>query len=118
MHALTLTTSIVKKPHVTQIVVDQELIVMDATSQTYFSLNVIGAKIWFLFDIGAITLMGIAQYLQKEYHLEGQQSIQDAQQFVEHLLANQLVCLNDSRLTPSSVAARRASRGRMFHHTK
>lgn len=95
MPGLTLTTNIVKKPHVTQIMVDQDMIIMEATSQTYFSLNVIGAKIWSLFNDGAITLMDIAYYLQKEYHLEEKQSIQDAQQFVEHLLTHKLVCLND-----------------------
>lgn len=95
MHGLTLTTSIVKTPHVTEILVDQEMIIMEATSQTYFSLNSIGAKIWSLFTLGALTLMDVAQYLRKEYHLEEQQSIQDAQQFVERLLANRLVDVND-----------------------
>lgn len=94
MHGLTLTTIIVKKPHVTQILVDQEMIIMEATNQTYFSLNVIGAKIWSLFDSGERTLMDVARYLQNEYHLEEQQSIHDAQAFVELLCTNQLVFLN------------------------
>jgi len=94
MHGLTLTTNIVKKPHVTQILVDQEMIIMEATSQTYYSLNVVGAKLWSLFDIGATTLRDVAQYLQKEFHLEEQQSIRDAQQFVELLCTNQLVYLS------------------------
>ncbi|MCX7114328.1 MAG: PqqD family protein [Gammaproteobacteria bacterium] len=91
MQGLTLTTPLVKKPQVTQIWVDQELIIMDATSQTYFSFNVMGAKIWFLFNIGATSIMDVAQYLQKEYLLEEQKSIQDAQQFIELLLANHIL---------------------------
>ena len=93
MHRLTLTTKIVKRPHVTQVLVDQETIVMEATSQTYFSLNAIGAKIWSLFNIGALTIFDLAQFLKEEYHLEEEKSIQDARQFVELLLANDLVYL-------------------------
>ena len=91
MHGLSLTTNIMKKPNVTQILVDEEMIIMEATNQIYFSLNVIGAKIWSLFKSEPKTIIDIAQYLQKEYDLEEQQSIQDAQQFVELLLVNNLV---------------------------
>lgn len=95
MQPLTLTTMIVKKPHLTEILVDNELIIMEETNQTYFSLNLIGAKLWALFNTGAKTTMDLGQYLQKEYPLEEQQSMQDAQRFVELLLANDLVYLSD-----------------------
>ena len=88
-------TLIVKNPHVTQIWVDQELIIMEETRRTYFSLNPIGAKMWSLFNVGAMCLIDLAQYLQKEYRLEEERSILDAQQFVELLLANDLVYLNE-----------------------
>ena len=96
MKGLTLTTTIIKKPHVTQILVDGETIVMEATNQTYFNFNGTGSKIWSLFDIGSVTTHDLAHYLQDEYHLEKHQSIQDARQFVEMLIANDLVYLNDS----------------------
>lgn len=95
MDDLTLTARIRKKPHVTQVVVDQELILLEETSQTYFGLNTIGAKIWSLFQTGTMTLIDLAQYLQKEYQLDEQQSMQDARQFVEHLLSNHLVYVSD-----------------------
>ena len=98
MHRLTLTTKIVKKPHVTQVLVDQEMIVMEPTSQTYFSLNVIGAKLWSLFNIGALTIHDLAHYLKEEYHLEEEKSIQNARQFVENLLANDVVYTLDSAI--------------------
>jgi Coenzyme PQQ synthesis protein D (PqqD) len=72
MHSLTLTTKITKRPHVTQ-------------------LLGIGANIWSLFNTEGIRLMDVARYLQKEYHLEEQRSIEDAQAFVELLLANDLI---------------------------
>ena len=95
MHRLMLATNIVKKPHVTDILVDNELIVMSETSQTYFSLNIIGAKIWALLNVGSVCMIDLVQFLQNEYHLDEQQSIQDAQQFVELLLASDLVYLSD-----------------------
>ena len=91
MHGLTLTTKMVKSPHVTQIRVDLETIIMQPTSQTYFSFNGIGANIWSLFNIGALTVIDLAHYLKEEYHLEEEKSIQDAYQFVESLLVNGLV---------------------------
>lgn len=91
MHRLTLTTKIIKNPHVTQVLVDQETIILEPISQTYFSLNVIGAKLWSLFTIGALTILDLAHYLKEEYHLEEDKSIQDARQFVENLLANEVV---------------------------
>ena len=76
-----------------QLLVDQEMIIMDAISQSYFSLNVIGAKIWSLLHDGSLTMVDLAQYLQKECDFEEQRSIQHVQQFVELLLANNLVYL-------------------------
>jgi hypothetical protein len=95
MHYFTLTTKIVKTRHVTHVIVDQETIIMEATSQTYFSLNAIGAKIWSLFNIDPLTVIDLANYLKKEFHLEEEKSIQDAHQFVECLLANNLISILD-----------------------
>ena len=91
MPSLTLTAKITKRPHVTQLLVDHEMIVMEEINQTYFSLNAIGANIWSLFNTEGITVIELARYLKKEYHLEEQRSIQDAQAFVELLLANDLI---------------------------
>ena len=93
MTHLTLTTQMRKKPYVTQIMVDHELIIMQATNQTYFNLNPTGAKIWALFDMGGVTMVDLALYLQKAYHLDVQRSIQDAHQFIELLMANDLIDL-------------------------
>jgi hypothetical protein len=95
MQRITLTTTIVKKPHVTQIRVDHEMVIMEETSQSYFGLNAIGAQMWSLLDIGPISMMEIAQYLHKKYHLDERQSIHDAQEFVELLLSNNLIYLSD-----------------------
>ena len=93
MSGLTLSTELVKNPHVTQILVDEEMILMAETTQTYFSCNAIGAELWSLFNLSRVTLTDVAQYLQKAYHLEAQRSIQDAQAFVGLLLANDLVSI-------------------------
>jgi len=93
MTLLTLTTQMSKKADVTQIMVDHELIIMQASNQTYFNLNPTGAKIWALFDMGGVTMVDLALYLQKEYHLDAQRSIQDARQFIELLMAHDLVDL-------------------------
>ena len=94
MYSLTLKKRIIKKPYVTELLVDQEMIIMDAISQSYFSLNAIGAKIWSLLHDGSMTMMDLAQYLQKECNFEEQRSIQHVQQFIELLFANALVELN------------------------
>ena len=91
MHALTLTTKVLKKSDITQVVVDQETIIMNATTQTYFSLNAIGAKIWALFHDDALSMIDLAAYLKEKYHLEEEKSIQDARQFIEMLITNNLV---------------------------
>ena len=91
MHSLTIKTKIAKNPHVTQLLVDQETIIMEAIRQTYFSFNVIGAKMWSLFNNEAMTIIDLAHYLKEKYCLEEEKSIQDAHQFVEGLLANNLV---------------------------
>jgi len=96
MYGLTLTTKIAKKPHVTQVVVDQETIILEPTSQTYFSLNVIGAKIWSLFNTESLTISELADYLKEEYCLDEDKSIHDAYQFIERLLANHLVYTHSS----------------------
>ena len=75
----------------TEIRVDEETIIMDETNQLYFNLNVTGAKMWSLLHVGEVTIIDLAEYLREEYHLEEQQSIQDAHQFVDLLLSNELV---------------------------
>lgn len=88
---LLLTTKLVKRTHVTDVLVDQELIIMDQNTQIYFGLNSVASKMWSFFDSKTVTLLELAHYLQCEYHLEEQQSIQDAQAFVDGLFVNRLI---------------------------
>lgn len=88
-------TNIMKNPEVTQVIVDQETIILEPAKQAYYGLNSIGAKIWSRFSHRVTTIEEIARYLQQEFHLDHQQSMQDACQFVEMLITNKLVHIKD-----------------------
>lgn len=84
-------TKLSRKSSITHLVVDQETILLDASNETYFSLNQVGASIWFFLATKDQTMMDISSYLQQTYGISEKQSINDATQFVETMIRNGLI---------------------------
>lgn len=91
MNSIDLRGLIIKNANVKPIVIDQDMVLMDPNTNAYFNLNAVGAKIWALFEQGPISLEKVANFLQQTFHLSTEQSITDAQQFIDQLLKHQMV---------------------------
>ncbi len=80
-----------RKSTITHLVVDQETILLDASNETYFSLNRVGASIWTFLETQDCTVMDIASYLQQQYGIAEKRSLHDAIQFVESMIKSGLI---------------------------
>lgn len=75
-------------------IVDGTAIIVLADSGQVNVLNSVGTRIWELAD-GKRTLQEIADVLQAEYKVSPQQALQDLTEFMQEMLTNNVIALED-----------------------
>ena len=75
-------------------VIDDEAVLVLSETGDVQVLNAVGARIWELAD-GARTLADIAQIITAEYDVDAAEASADVLQFVQRLVAEQVLLLSD-----------------------
>jgi len=70
--------------------VGDEVVILDVSSATYFSLNGSGKLLWHQLDEGS-TLQGLVRVLEEAYSISTEQAQKDTEAFVSALLDASLV---------------------------
>ncbi|WP_165485216.1 PqqD family protein [Legionella rowbothamii] len=93
MNQLITTCLISKKHNVTHVELDNEIMVLEPTSQTYFGLNPVGAKLWPLFDKPGKSMEEVIQFLMQEYHIEWLKAADDALSFIQTMINHNILAV-------------------------
>ena len=83
-------TIIAKRPDLLASQVDDEMVMLDMESGNYFGLDSIAADIWNLLE-QPISITALCQRLEQEYQVDHQQCLADTTEFLEQLLANNMI---------------------------
>jgi hypothetical protein len=76
-------------------IVDGTAIIVLADSGQVNVLNAVGTRIWELTD-GKRNLQEIADVIQSEYKVSPQQALQDLTEFMQEMLVNKIISLEDT----------------------
>lgn len=91
----------VRSPSVKWQVVEEEAVLVDTDSGSYFSLNAVGLFIWENAD-GQQTLGEILHGLVQEFDVDDETAWLDMQSFLDEMVNERLIVLDTSRIDPAS----------------
>lgn len=80
-------------------IVDGAAIIVLADTGQVNVLNAVGTRIWELID-GKRNLQEIANTIQSEYQVSAQQALADLDEFVQDMLSNKMITLEDESQPP------------------
>lgn len=83
-------TTFMRNQHLLSSEIDEDLIMMDATQNSYFCLNSVGKAIWDFLDTPQ-TYTDLITQLTQTYDIDTTQCQQDIEPFLQALLKHQLI---------------------------
>ncbi|WP_058534649.1 PqqD family protein [Legionella saoudiensis] len=82
-----------KKKNVTHTELNNEITVLEPTTQSYFNLNPVGAKLWPLFDKPGKSMEEVIQFLRHEYPVEWLKAADEALTFIQTMVNHNILAV-------------------------
>jgi len=76
-------------------IIDGEAVILNLDNGVYYSLDEVGAKVWDLCD-GSNSIKDIIMVICEEFEVKGQTAGEDILEFMEELLKESLVVINEN----------------------
>ncbi len=99
----------INTPHVvSEVFADEEAAVINLKTGNYYSINKTGAEIWSLIETGA-SLGGITDFICNNFNGDNDSHGTEIGQFIEKLVAEDLIVADEKQSTDDSMIAKGAS---------
>ena len=90
-------------------VIDGEAIIVNLTTGVYYSMAGVGAEVWELVSRG-LTAPAIAETLAARHEVEREAALEDTEQLIEKLLAEDLIASSQAEPQPAIEAVQESAR--------
>lgn len=78
-------------PDVVYTQIDNDIVLMGPEDRLYYGINATGSQIYSLLQSGPMSIQAICNYFEENYEVEAAQCVSDISMFIEEMVAQKIV---------------------------
>ena len=94
MNKPVLTSIISRNQDVAFTQIDDDMVIMSPENSFFYGVNSVGAKIWSLLELNALSLGEICELIQRDYDVNEAQCVSDSMQFIEAMVEQNFLMIS------------------------